>query len=116
MDLTTVSLLYGFLQTLVFAATGPRLRPDPTQWTTIYPSDVTERNLLANNKEWVFISVDKIAKSVASVRFKVMQYKRNGDDQEVFDGPMVDFLEAPAQRLHRQGFYLSQYSIQGACG
>lgn len=56
---------------------------------------VNERNLLANNKEWVFIAVDKVASSVAAVRLKVMRYKRNGDDQEVFDGPLVQFLENP---------------------
>jgi hypothetical protein len=27
-------------------------------WTTIYPTDAIERNLLNGNKEWVFISVD----------------------------------------------------------
>jgi len=64
-------------------------------WQTLYPADVAERNLLYNNKEWVFIAVDRIAKSLAGIRFKVMRYERNGDDQEVFDGPLVDFLENP---------------------
>lgn len=65
---------------------------------------VNERNLLLNNKEWVFVAVDKVASSVAGVRFKVMQYKRNGDDQEVFDGPLVDFLENPAQGFTGKDF------------
>lgn len=56
---------------------------------------VAERALLEANREWVFIAVDKIASSVASVRFKVMRYTRSGDDQEVFNGPLVDFLEKP---------------------
>jgi hypothetical protein len=25
-------------------------------WTTIYPSDAVERNLVENNKEWIFIA------------------------------------------------------------
>jgi hypothetical protein len=54
---------------------------NPTQWTTLYPSDTMERNLLENNKEWVFIATDKVANAVASVRFKVMRYQRNGDDR-----------------------------------
>lgn len=69
------------------------------QWTVI-GSDVggvNDRNLLQSNKEWVFIAADKIARSVAGIRFKVMRYQRNGDDQEVFDGPLVDFLESPAK-------------------
>ena len=77
---------------------------NPAQWTTLYPTDVIERNLLENNKEWVFISVDKVAKAVATVRFKVMRYERNGDDQEVFDGPLVDFLEAPASDFTGKDF------------
>ncbi|MER0170359.1 MAG: phage portal protein [Nitrosomonas sp.] len=65
---------------------------------------VNDRNLLLNNKEWVFIAVDKVAGAVASIRFKVMRYQRNGDDQEVFDGPLVDFLENPAQGFTGKDF------------
>lgn len=65
---------------------------------------VNDRNLLLNNKEWVFVAVDKVASSVAGVRFKVMQYKRNGDDQEVFNGPLVEFLEKPAQGFTGKDF------------
>lgn len=75
---------------------GAQKTYDPAQWTTIYSADQTERQLLASNKEWVFVAVDKVAKAVAAVRFKVMKYERNGDDEEVFDGAMVDFLDAPA--------------------
>lgn len=67
----------------------------PSQWVTVYPSDVIENQLLQSNKEWVFVSVDKVAKAVAAVRFKVMRYSGKDDDQEAFDGPMVDFLEVP---------------------
>jgi hypothetical protein len=77
---------------------------DPAQWTTLFPAEAVERNLLANNKEWVFISVDKVAKAVAAVRFKVMRYQRSGDDVEVFDGPMVDFLEHPASNFTGKDF------------
>jgi HK97 family phage portal protein len=73
-------------------------------WSTIYPADVAERNLLYNNKEWVFIAVDRIAKSLAGVRFKVMSYQRSGDDQEVFDGPLVDFLERPGSGFTGKDF------------
>lgn len=78
----------------------------PGTWTPIGGSayDTTERNLLASNKEWVYVSVDKVANAVASVRFKVMQYARNGDDQELFDGAMVDFLEKPADDFTGKDF------------
>jgi HK97 family phage portal protein len=66
-------------------------------WTNLSNTadGVNERNLLLNNKEWVYIAVDKVASAVAGVNFKVMRYARNGDDQEVFDGPLVQFLEKP---------------------
>ena len=67
-------------------------------------STITERTLLEANKEWVFIAVDKIATSLAGIRFKVMRYARNGDDQEVFEGPLVDFLEKPAKSFTGKDF------------
>jgi len=68
-------------------------------WTTIGASTdaINERNLLAANKEWVFIALDRVAQSTAGVRLKVIRYDRSGDDQEVFDGPMVKFLEQPGK-------------------
>lgn len=77
---------------------------ETANWVTLYPTDVVEKNLLLNNKEWVFIAVDKVAKAVSAVRFKVMQYKANGDDREVFNGPLVDFLENPARDLTGKDF------------
>ena len=79
---------------------------EATHWINLSggADGVNERNLLLNNKEWVFVAVDKVASSVAGVRFKVMQYKRNGDDQEVFNGPLVEFLEKPAEGLTGKDF------------
>jgi HK97 family phage portal protein len=67
-------------------------------------SGVNDRNLLDANREWVFIAVDKIAASMAGIRFKVMRYQRNGDDQEIFDGPLVEFLEKPGVNLTGKDF------------
>lgn len=65
---------------------------------------INERNLLLNNKEWVYVAVDKVAAATASVRIKVMRYQRNGDDQEVFDGPLVQFLEKPGVNFTGKDF------------
>lgn len=73
-------------------------------WVQMYPSDVIERNLLENNKEWVFIATDKNANSVAAVRYKVMRYKKNGDDEEVFEGDVYDFLQSPAKQFTGKDF------------
>jgi HK97 family phage portal protein len=77
----------------------------PAQWVSLTgPGDSTERNLLAANKEWVFIATDKIATALVGVRFKVMRYSRSSDDQEVFDGALVDFLETPAENITGKDF------------
>lgn len=65
---------------------------------------VNDRNLLEANQEWVFVAVNKLATSVAGIRFKVMRYQRNGDDQEVFDGPLVKFLESPGSGFTGKDF------------
>jgi len=78
----------------------------PESWIPMtggYPS-VNQSHLLEANKEWVFVAVDKVASSMAGVRFKAMRYSRAGDDQEVFTGPLVDFLESPAQNFTGKDF------------
>lgn len=85
-------------------------------WTIVSGNDVTEKNLLGNNKEWVFIAVDKNANAVSSVRFKVMRYERNGDDQEVFDGPLVEFLENPAQGFSGKDLIYLSTAYKELCG
>lgn len=78
----------------------------PGTWTPVGggAEGVNERNLLLNNKEWVFIAVDKVANATASVRFQVKRYQRSGDDVEVFDGPLFDFLERPGSNLTGKDF------------
>lgn len=96
-----MKFLPSFVSRLLSKATSKSY--NPAQWTVLTGGEV-ERNALASNKEWVFIATDKIAKSVASIRFKVMRYKANGDDQEVFEGPMVDFLDSPAPQFTGKDF------------
>lgn len=74
-------------------------------WVPITGSaEYANQNLLAANKEWAFIAIDKVASATASVRFKVMRYQRNGDDREVFEGPLVDFLESPGPSFTGKDF------------
>lgn len=75
-----------------------------TGFNTILSGDSSSAGLLANNKEWVFIAVDKVGKAVSSVRYKVMKYEKNGDDKEVFDGELVRFIEKPSQHFTGKDF------------
>jgi HK97 family phage portal protein len=71
----------------------------PGTWNPVTSGNadgVNAANLLEANKEWVYIATDKNAKSAASIRLKVMRFVAAGDDREVFDGPLVSFLESPA--------------------
>jgi HK97 family phage portal protein len=97
--------IYSFLRDLVARKSTADLVA-PGGWQIIGGSQdgIHERNLLAANREWVYIAVDKVALGVASIRFKVMRYQRNGDDQEVFDGPLVRFLENPSPLLTGKDF------------
>jgi HK97 family phage portal protein len=65
---------------------------------------VNERNLLVANREWVFIATDRVAKSLSGVRFKVMKFQNNKNDQEVFNGPLVKFLEKPGINITGRDF------------
>lgn len=76
--------------------------------TILNGSSASGGSYLDANKEWVFIAVDKVAKSVSSVRFKVMKYNKEGDDTEIFDGEVVRFLEQPAPKFTgKQFIYLT---------
>jgi HK97 family phage portal protein len=72
--------------------------------TMLAGGDVSNQNLLANNKEWVFIATDKVSKAVASVRYKVMKYEKNGDDKEVFDNELARFLDRPSKHFTGKDF------------
>jgi len=70
----------------------------PEQWTTLSGgSESDSRNPLVANKEWVFVAVDRLGTAMTGIRFKAMRYQANGDDQEVFTGPLVNFLERPGK-------------------
>lgn len=90
----------------LFSKKSPADNLYPGTWIPIGGSNsgINDNNLLLNNKEWVFIAVDKVAAAVASVNFKVMRYKKNGDDQEIFDGPLVSFLDKPASNFTGKDF------------
>jgi HK97 family phage portal protein len=79
-------------------------------------SGINQQNLLEANKEWVFIAVDRVASSTAGLRFKVMKYAKNGDDQEVFAGPLVDFLETPAEGFTGKDFIYLNTAYQLLAG
>lgn len=56
---------------------------------------ITDRSLMDADKNWVYVSVDRIAASLSEVPYKLMKYNKQGDDEEVIDHAVLDFLEDP---------------------
>lgn len=82
---------------------------DQNQWQSVGSSSgIDPRALLENNKEWVFIAVDKVSKGVQKVRFKVMKTKKGAEDTEIFTGPLAEFLYEPGKKITgKQFLYLN---------
>lgn len=59
---------------------------------------ISRQNLLLANKNWVAVAVDRVAYSTAGIRFKVMK-KKAGQDIEVTNGPLFDFITKPHPNL-----------------
>lgn len=59
-------------------------------------SKVNPSNLLENNKNWVYVSTDRIAQTMASVPIRLMRVKSD-QEEEVFDHPALELLNKPNQ-------------------
>lgn len=73
--------------------------------TFLSGENVNTQNLLENNKHWVYVAVDKISSKMASIRLQVMKTnKSDDDDTEIWDHPLVDFLNMPHPRMTGKRF------------
>lgn len=77
---------------------------------------VDKSNLIANNKNWVFICTDFIAKAVSGVELRLMKYSNSGDDVEVLDHPVLDFLKKPNPQLNDTDFIYSHTASKKITG
>lgn len=68
----------------IFGATDPGLA-----------GSISDRNLMGNDRNWVYVSVDKIAEALANSSYKLMKFKKDDEDEEVFDHPLLDVLDKP---------------------
>lgn len=66
-------------------------------------SGTNSTDAFSANKNWVYVAVDKVSSSMSGIRFKLMKYSK-GDDEEVFDGPIYEFLQKPHPRLTWKDF------------
>lgn len=52
-------------------------------------------NLMANNKNWVYVCVDKLADTVAGINYRVRKYNKGGDDEILIDHNASLLLDKP---------------------
>lgn len=87
-------------------------------WTSVWGTDnwqsrVTQANLMDNNKNWVYVCVDKIADAVSSIPLKLMKFNSSGLDTEIFDHPALDILQQPnAQMTGRDFRYITMTHLE----
>lgn len=77
-------------------------------WTSMWGDSTSDRvnpaNFMANDKNWVYVCVDKIADSVSAIPIKLMKYNKNGEDTELFDVEPIDLLDKPSAQMTGRDF------------
>lgn len=77
-------------------------------WTSLTgdgsQAHVNASNLMDNDKNWVYVCVDKIADSVSAIQLKLMKYNKSGDDTEVVDHPALKLVEQPNEQMTGRDF------------
>lgn len=58
-------------------------------------SNTSRANLMANNKNWVYACVDKIAITMAGVNFRLRKYNKEGDDEIIDDHAVLKLFNKP---------------------
>lgn len=69
---------------------------------------IDRKTLLDNNKNWVYVCVDKISDTVAAAHWRLMKYGKDGKDEELFDHPALRALENPNEYMtQRELMYMT---------
>ena len=61
--------------------------------------DFSPNNLVANDKNWVAVCVDKIAETMAGIPLELKRYNKEGDDEEIFEHAVLDVLDKPNSQM-----------------
>ena len=75
-----------------------------------------DATLMASNKNWVFVCVNAIAKTISGIELELRKYNTKGDDEEVVDSPVLLLLYKPNRfQTGRDFFYCvaSQLELVG---
>jgi HK97 family phage portal protein len=57
--------------------------------------NASDSNLIGSNKNWVFVCTNKIAMTMAGITLKLRKYNTKGEDEEVFENPVLTLLAKP---------------------
>lgn len=58
-------------------------------------SSMSKASLVANNKNWVYVCVDKIALTIGGINFRLRKYNKEGDDEIVNDHAVLKVFRKP---------------------
>lgn len=58
-------------------------------------NNMNPKQLLASNKNWVYVATDKLADTISGIELKLKKYNAKGDDVEVITSNILDVLNKP---------------------
>lgn len=70
----------------------------------------SDAQLLANNKNWVFVCVHKIAQTCAGIELKLRKYNSKGEDEEMLDHAVLKLLYKPNRFQTGFDFFYTTYA------
>lgn len=79
------------------------LNPEDSSWRSItggnnrtsLSGNSSTSNLMANNKNWVYVCVDKLADTISGTNFRIRRYNKTGDDEIIIDHEALLLLDKP---------------------
>lgn len=58
-------------------------------------SNMSKASLINNNKNWVYVCVDKIALTIGGINFRLRKYNKEGDDEIINDHAVLKVFRKP---------------------
>lgn len=58
-------------------------------------SNMSKASLINNNKNWVYVCVDKIALTIGGINFRLRKYNKEGDDEIINDHAVLKIFRKP---------------------
>lgn len=67
-------------------------------------SGSSDAQLIANNKNWVYVCTDKIAMTMSGIELHLYKYDQKGKETEIYDSPVLDLMYKPNKLMTGRDF------------